>query len=181
MGSRTCYFGRRYLLRADRINGVTYGDGGTGWNNPTAEAITEAHKIWPNRPIGCLLSIGTGLEKAIQLNHDDESSPEIRTQLLRMLAPRESFQLDVAKYCVASLTSCEKIHRDVSSQFPDRIIPYKNYFRLNVPQGMSEIGLEEWKKIGDIIALTETYMDHGEIEGRKISIAKLLLNPQTAG
>jgi predicted acylesterase/phospholipase RssA len=163
------------------INGVTYGDGGAGWNNPTVEAIAEAHKIWPNRPIGCLLSIGTGLEKAIQLSQDHEISPECHAQLLRMLAPKEFFQSEVAKYYVASLTSCEKVHRDVSSQFPDRIAPYKNYFRLNVPQGISEIGLEEWKKIGDIIALTESYMEHGEMEEWKITIAKLLLNPQVAG
>jgi hypothetical protein len=35
---------------------VRYREGGPGWNNPTMEAILEAHKIWPNRPIGCLLS-----------------------------------------------------------------------------------------------------------------------------
>ena len=163
------------------IDRVSYGDGRTGWNNPTIEANTEAHKIWPNRPIGCLLSIGTGLEKAIQLNHEDESSSEFRARLLHMLAPKASFQLEVAKYCIDSLTSCEKIHREVSSQFPNRIAPYKNYFRLNVPQGMSEIGLEEWKKIDDIIALTQNYMEHGEMEEWRITIAKLLLNPQIAG
>jgi predicted acylesterase/phospholipase RssA len=163
------------------IDGVTYGDGGTGWNNPTIEAITEAHKIWPNRQIGCLLSIGTGLEKAIQLGHEDEISPKLGSRLLAKLAPKASFQLEVVKYIAASLTSCEKIHRDVSSQFPDRIAPYTNYFRLNVPQGISEIGLEEWEKIGDIIALTQNYMEHGEMEEWRIIIAKLLINPQLTG
>ena len=129
------------------IDGVTYSDGGTGWNNPTAEAIAETYNIWPDRPIGCLLSIGTGLENAIQLNHEDGIPSDIRTRLLHLLAPGASFNLDVAKYCVDSLTSCEKIHRDVSAQFRDRIIPSKNYFRLNVPQGMFKIGLEEWEKI----------------------------------
>lgn len=163
------------------INGVTYGDGGTGWNNPAAEAIMEAHKIWPNRPIGCLLSIGTGLEKAIQLNYGNDSMSEFHARLLQKLVPNEFFHSEVAKYCIDSLMSCEKIHRDVSSQFPDRITPYKNYYRLNVPQGMSEIALEEWKKTDEIIALTESYMEHGEMEERKITIAKLLLNPQIAG
>jgi Patatin-like phospholipase len=155
------------------INRVIYGDGGTGWNNPTAEAIAEAHNIWPNRPIGCLLSLGTGLEAAIQLN-DPRS-------LLRRLAPQAAFQLEVAKYCIASLTSCEKTHRDVAEKYPDRVVPGKNYFRLNVPQGMSNIGLEEWRKIGDILALTEDYMDHGEIREHKKTIARFLLNPQLAG
>lgn len=100
---------------------------------------------------------------------------------MHTLAPKVSFELEVARYCVASLMSCEKIHRDVSSHFPDRISPYKNYFRLNVPQGMSKINLDEWKKFGDIIALTENYMEHGEMKERKVAIANILLNPRTAG
>jgi predicted acylesterase/phospholipase RssA len=50
------------------IDDVEYGDGGMGWNNPAKEAIAEARDIWPDRPIGILISIGTGLEEALQLN-----------------------------------------------------------------------------------------------------------------
>jgi hypothetical protein len=164
------------------INGVTYSGGGTGWNNPTTEAIAEIYNIWPDRQIGCLLSIGTGLENAIQLNNiNDGILFDVRAQLLRLLVPKTSFKLDVAKYCVDSLMSCEKIHRDVSTQFRDRIIPFKNYFRFNVPQGIFNIGLQEWKKVGEIIALSQNYMEHGEVEKWKITIANLLLNPQSAG
>lgn len=163
------------------INGVKYGDGGTGWNNPTAEALAEARHIWPNRLIGCLLSLGTGLEEAIQLSEgNDEPSKGFSRSLFQKLAPGTSFKLEVAKYCVASLTSCEKIHREVSEKYPDRITPSVNYFRFNVPQGMSKIGLEEWKKVGDIVALTEDYMDHGEMLERKKTVARVLSNPQLA-
>jgi len=160
------------------INGVKYDHGGTGWNNSTAEALAEANRIWPSRSIGCLLSLGTGLEEAIQLSEGDDEL--FSRSLLQKLAPQASFQLEVAKYCVASLTSCEKIHREVSEKYPDRITPNRNYLRFNVPQGMSKIGLEEWKKVGDIIALTEDYMDHGEMLERKKTIARVLLNPQLA-
>jgi hypothetical protein len=99
------------------------------------------------------LSLGTGLEAAIHISEgNDEGWSHL---LLQKLAPHASFQLEVAKYCVASLTSCEKVHRDVSEQYPDHIIPGRNYFRFNVPQGMYNIGLEEWRNIGDILALTE--------------------------
>lgn len=37
-------------------------DSGMGCCNPTALAIHEAHMIWPNRSIGCIVSIGTGAE-----------------------------------------------------------------------------------------------------------------------
>src|SRR5947207_3996094 len=163
------------------INGIKYGDGGTGWNNPTAEAVAEAYRIWPARRIGCLLSIGTGLEEANQLGNDhDMHSYGFSHALFQKLAPETSFKLEVARYCVASLTSCEKVHRDVSDKYPDRIIPNSNYFRFNVPQGMSRIGLEEWEKMGDIMALTEEYMDHGEILERKKTVARFLLDPHSA-
>jgi hypothetical protein len=35
---------------------------------------------------------------------------------------------------------------------------------LNVPQGMATIGLAEWDKLGDMIALTNRYMDHGDMK-----------------
>ena len=160
------------------IDSGRYGDGGTGWNNPSIEAIAEVHKIWPNRPIGCLLSIGTGLEKAIQLG-DAESPPY--SWIFGKLAPKASFKIEVLRYCVDSLTSCETIHQDVCSKFPERIKVEENYFRFNVPQGLSEIGLEEWKKIGDVIDLTEKYMEQGDIEKRKLTVADLLLNPKNPG
>ena len=161
------------------INGAKYGDGGTGWNNPTAEALSEANRIWSRHSIGCLLSLGTGLEEAIQLSEgNDELSDGFSRLLLQKFAPQTSFQFEVAKYCVASLTSCEKIHREVSEKYPERIVPSRNYFRFNVPQGMSKISLEEWQKVGDIIALTEDYMDHGEMLEQKKTVARILLNPQ---
>jgi len=160
------------------IRGRPYGDAGTGWNNPTVEAIAEVHKIWPKRPIGCLLSIGTGLEKAKKLG---DGSNESCSWLLSKLVPKKSFKLDVARNCVDCLTSCEKNHHDACSKFPERIVVDQNYFRFNVPQGLSEIGLEEWEKIGDVVDLTEMYMDRGEMERKKIVVASLLLNPQTAG
>lgn len=140
----------RAIFQPIAIDGIKYGYG-TGWNNPTAEAIAEAQNIWPNRPIGCLLSLGTGL---IQLSEGNEEG-----SWLQKLLPHVSRQREVAKHCVTSLTGCEKVHRDVSGKYPDRVISGRNYFRLNVSQGMSNIGLEEWKKIGDIPALTEDYMD----------------------
>lgn len=97
-----------------------------------------------------------------------------------MLKRLASFKLEVAKYCVGSLTRCERMHRDVSSQYSNRIVRHRNYFRFNVPQGISDIGFEEWKKIGDIIALTQNYMEHGDMEGWKIIVANLFLNPQHA-
>ena len=55
------------------IDGEIFGDDGVGWNKPTEEAIAEAHQVWPNRQIGCLVSLGTGLEDVIQLGDKKNS------------------------------------------------------------------------------------------------------------
>ena len=65
------------------IEDVLYGDGGTGWNNPTKEAISEARNIWPNRPIGIVISIGTGLEEALQLKDKSTQASQPRPDASR--------------------------------------------------------------------------------------------------
>lgn len=161
------------------IGNIRYGDGGTGWNNPTKEAIAEAHKIWPYRPIGCVVSLGTGLEDALQLNEESERLSNVAKILLQHTSPKNAFKLAVAEYCAKCLTSCEIVHREISEN-PQRDILGGNYFRLNVAQGMSKIGLDEWEKLEDMTALTDSYMDLGEIVERTQRIARLLRDPRLA-
>ena len=148
------------------IDHVLYGDGGTGWNNPTKEAIEEALSIWPNRPIGILVSLGTGLEEALQLKDSSEKVPRVVQSFLQNTAPKYAFQVAVAEYAINCLTSCELIHREITAR-ADREILEGNYFHLNVPQGMSTIGLDEWEKLGTIKVLTERYMDSGDKKKEK--------------
>jgi predicted acylesterase/phospholipase RssA len=164
------------------IDDVLYGDGGTGWNNPVKEAIAEARNVWPDRPIGIVVSIGTGLEEALQLDvhtHTSKEVPRVVQSLLRNTSPKHAFKLDVAEYAVKCLTSCELIHREVAEHC-DRDILEGNYFRLNVVQGMSAIGLAEWDKLGTMIALTNRYMDNGDKRNEKRRITELLRDPQRA-
>ena len=162
------------------IDDVKYGDGGMGWNNPTEEAIHEVYNIWPNRPIGCLVSVGTGLEDAIQLgDNGTDKRKGLARSLLQKGLPKLSFRIELAEYCVDSLISCETIHRRIA-EHPERLGIEGRYFRFNVPQGMSTIGLEEWEKIGDMIALTKNYMTHGDVRNSKETVARFLLKPQLA-
>src|SRR5436190_2054898 len=131
------------------IDDVLYGDSGTGWNNPTREAIAEARNIWPNCPIGITISIGTGLGEALQLNEKSTQLSKLADVLLRNTS-NSSFQLAVAEYAVQCLTSCEMVHREIA-EHPESDILDRNYFRLNVPQGMDKIGLAEWDKLRNII------------------------------
>jgi hypothetical protein len=161
------------------IHDVLYGDGGMGWNNPTKEAIAEAQNIWPNRPIGILVSIGTGLEKALQLG-DASNATAVVQSLLQNTSPGLAFKFGIAEYAVQCLASCELVHLEIV-EHPDRVILEGNYFRLNVPQGMSEIGLAEWTKLREMKALTNQYMDNGDKRREKRRIAALLRDPQQTG
>jgi hypothetical protein len=159
-----------------KINGVAYGDGAMGWNNPTQEALNEAHHIWPNRPIGCLVSLGTGLEDAVQLMESTEHPlGGITGKALQTVSPKLEFRLKAAKYCAECVTSCERVHVDIDRNLLSNGLDGK-YFRLNIPQGMGKIQLEEWKKCGDIEALAMDYMESGEGLRAKQMVAKILLD-----
>jgi hypothetical protein len=44
----------------DPQSAIRYVDGGIVANNPSSIAVQEARAIWPGRPIGCIVSLGTG-------------------------------------------------------------------------------------------------------------------------
>lgn len=160
------------------IEYVQYVDGGVGHNNPAELAIHEAHKIWPGRPIGCLVSIGTGLEDAIQLGDGTEGGKGWKRAFLATISPSTEFEIEVAEWCVDLLTSSEKTNRDLKFR-ADRLGIRDHYFRFNVPQGMSKIGLEDWKRSNDMISLAKTYMLY-DVVAEKEAVGKYLLYPNLA-
>jgi predicted acylesterase/phospholipase RssA len=171
------------LFAPIEIEDVLYGDGRTGWNNPTKEAIIESRNIWPNRPIGIVISIGTGLEAPLELKDNSTQLPKlpklVQTFLENTSSEHNTFQAAVAEYAVQCLTSCEMVDREIAENKNHDILE-GNYFRLNVPQGMATIGLAEWDKLKNMIALTNRYMEHGEMKTPKRKMADLLQHPQRA-
>jgi predicted acylesterase/phospholipase RssA len=157
------------------IDDIEYSDGGTGFNNPSELAIEEAHSIWPHRSIGCLVSIGAGLEDAIQLGKDAKG---FARSLLSVSSARTAFDIDVAEWCIALLTSSHSKHLHLKKQ-AGRLGIHETYFRFDVPQGMSKIGLDDWEKLRDMIALTERYTTYDKWEEKEL-VAKRLLNPGSA-
>jgi len=65
----------------------------------------------------------------------------------------------------------ERAPRDESQQFP--------YYRFNVPTGMDEIGLEEWKNMVKIGALTRGYLRTPVVEKEVEQCAEGLANPDS--
>lgn len=50
------------------IDSMPYSDGGLTANNPAELACADADRIWNNRAIGCLVSLGTGFESAVNVS-----------------------------------------------------------------------------------------------------------------
>jgi predicted acylesterase/phospholipase RssA len=166
------------------IDGILYGDGSLGFNNPTKEAIEEAHSIWPDRPIGILVSVGSGLEKSLQLR-DLTKTKGVPSKALKPLVMHTAVgyayrSQAVAKYALECLMSCELIHREVAERSAREVLQ-DNYFRLNVSEeAIAAIGLADWDKSHELKALTSQYMDHPDQRKTNHKIAQLLLSPEGA-
>ena len=71
-----------FMFPSSQLDGDNLADGGMIANDPTLIALKEARELWPSRPIGLLLSIGTGEEKNVDCFDFSEGGGE-HTQLGR--------------------------------------------------------------------------------------------------
>jgi len=122
-------------------------DGGLGRNNPSRVVLDEAKTLFRARPIGCLVSIGTGQAGIISIK---------KPGFLQQVLPT-----DVIEALRAISTDCEATHEDMLSSFAN--LP-NIYFRLNVDQGMQEIEFSEWEKLANVEAHTMHYMKRKEVD-----------------
>ena len=140
-----------------------YCDGGTGYNNPCSEVDRVAKSIWGKRNIGIVISIGTGLQKG--------SSPKHIKWLPNFL--------HVVKSLVPMATETERVHQDSYRRYSNG---YTEYFRFDT-HGVSDIGLEEWKKEELIATRTDKYMKQpSQIEKVKsctVCLTTLSAEPKT--
>ena len=127
--------------------GEEFVDGATGANNPVGELWNQAKMMWGpesfEEKIDCLVSIGAGISlKPFQDNiyHIHETLASISTETEQTA---ENFQRD--KTCL------------------DRP---KRYFRFNVTNGLENIGLEESKKIKEIVAATRSYVKLEDVSSK---------------
>ncbi|KAJ7747516.1 hypothetical protein B0H16DRAFT_1888734, partial [Mycena metata] len=132
-------------------------DGGLGRNNPSRLVLEEAQKVFQDRQLGCLVSIGTGQGNIISID---------KPGFFQKLMPT-----DVIDALKGITTDCEATHQEMLGLFKN----YPNvYFRLNVEQGMQGITLSEWEKLTYVEAHTAQYMKRKEGEDKLISVVKAI-------
>jgi predicted acylesterase/phospholipase RssA len=134
-------------------------DGGLRRNNPINEALAELSREtnWEGKQIGCILSLGCGISRTKSI------SSNLATFLkdsMKIMTDAE----DTAKVFAASAIGKElnRTHR---------------YFRFNVPQGMEDLQLDEWKATERMRALTTEYLSYVGVGDSIQQCAKTLLFP----
>jgi hypothetical protein len=134
-------------------------DAGIGCHNPAREVLDEAKTLFTGRPVGLLLSIGTSHTGPMGL---DRTLP---VQLITLLK-------NVATDSEATAVSLE---RELGN------LP-ECYFRFNVTQGAGTIPIDEWKKMGEVLTHTKTYLGDPKVSKSLDSVVKrLCCRPSSTG
>jgi len=121
-----------------QIGDKKFVDGGFGCNNPVEFVYNEARETWPDREIGCIISLGTGMRRALPLENPTWFDMRFPLPWIRVLEH--------------AATECETAHQEMLGKKELR----GKYFRFNVQQGLQGVSLTEWQKLGEVAALTET-------------------------
>ncbi|EXJ92891.1 hypothetical protein A1O3_01445 [Capronia epimyces CBS 606.96] len=119
-------------------------DGALGVNNPVEEVEAEASDIWcadtgDVKPlVKCFVSIGTG----------NPGKKAVEDKLLKFLS----------KTLVQITTETEETAKRFVARWRQHY-DHGRYFRLNVEQGLQDVGLAEYKEQGRIETATHHYLD----------------------
>jgi Patatin-like phospholipase len=148
------------------IENNSYVDGGIGYNNPAREGLKEANRIWPNRKVGCLISVGAGLMEPVSgITRIMEQLGWIFGGFMMGTMPLTAEKLTVAGYCSKLATDCQSVHFDLLEE--PRLQQegqYARYYRLSVISGMANIGLQEASRLNEISEITDAYINSPEIK-----------------
>ncbi|XP_074554716.1 calcium-independent phospholipase A2-gamma [Halichoeres trimaculatus] len=121
-------------------------DGGLLINNPTALAIHECKCLWPNTPLQCVLSLGTGRYETAGKNSTTYTS--LKAKLTNV---------------ISSATDTEEVHTML-----DALLPPDTYFRFN-PYMTEDIPLNEnrTEKLNFLKSEGERYLERNEAKLKK--------------
>ncbi|KAG8766152.1 hypothetical protein FRC12_007058 [Ceratobasidium sp. 428] len=133
-------------------------DAAMGCGNPIEHVLAEVKRIYPNRRVATIVSIGAGHRSTI---HIPEPSPLQRFLPTNVIVAMK----DIA-------TDSERVAQAMAVRFRGA---QNVYFRLNVDQGMQSVRLGDWDRLGEVQAQTRTYMNKvetNELVGRAVKATR---------
>ena len=125
------------VIGPDRIQFV---DGGVGANNPVQYAMMAAERIWPERAVRCLVSLGSG--HALMT-----STPRRVGNSIHYL---KEYNIDMEN--TAERFAYQHRHMIIEDE----------YYRFNVHYDMGEVFNMEWQDVDRIVTFTDKYCYEGE-------------------
>ncbi|KAF3015299.1 hypothetical protein E8E14_008148 [Neopestalotiopsis sp. 37M] len=123
-----------------RRSGATFVDGAVRANNPVEEAVNEARSLWPDREVGCLLSLGTGI--SVRPGFDPK-----KNSLHAVLASLAKIATDANAKHIAFK----------NSHYGSQLTRSRRYFRFSVSQGVSDIAMSDFMKLPIMQSATIQY------------------------
>lgn len=141
-------------------SGESFVDGAIGANNPIFELWNEAKDVWTSRTPGaplsdsirCVISIGTGVPSLSSFSSDI---------------------VDIARMLKSIATETEATAERFARDKSDLGIS-GHYYRFNVDRGLENIGLENSKEKGAILAATGRYIEIESVYRQLIACADML-------
>ncbi|CUA68361.1 Nephrocystin-3 [Homo sapiens] [Rhizoctonia solani] len=124
--------------------------GELGSSNPMTHVLSEVKRVYPDRQVACIISIGAGHARTIKI---PSPSRWHRTQDVMVMKDMATDSERVAEEMVARFEGTNNI-----------------YFRFNVDQGMQDMTAGSWEKLGEAIQHTRAYLRKGEVN-RKLEAA----------
>lgn len=140
------------------LDNHVHSDGGILINNPASLAIHEAQQLWPNEPIQCVVSIGTGRYVLPDANDTSETSST-------SLAP-SSLKAKITSL-IDSATDTEITHRLLQD-----LLPHRSYFRFN-PTLSEWLSLDEnrLEKLEQMKTDAQMYLRRNDYKMKQAAVA----------
>ena len=129
-----------------------------GYNNPAEVGMQEARTLWPGGKIGCLVSLGTGLQAIVPVGEGWDG---------------------IAQSCSSLVSSCEHVHDRVARQWRED----GSYFRFNVDRGLDGANITRLTDAGSLehlTGVTQGYMRLHQVE-QKLDSCAHVLHSETPG
>jgi hypothetical protein len=168
------------------IDDIEYSDGGPAFNNPTELAIEEAQRIWPDRTIGCLVSVGPGMEdtiQSVQLARHAKECEDLSEWFSILLLKSHDKHLDIEKRAETLGINGSYFRFDTPCGRYQRMskpggMRKRNSRPLGVFEGSSTPTGDNWEEARDAVALAEPYsFNRDNMSVERDSVALRLLNP----